>query len=162
MFAAKIERQSRDHHDRCFAAQCSPQTTRKKPSCTQGTLGSEAPTKKYKNAGRRERYPGVPETILARFPVSVKSRLRRSWLRPTAEDVSAFGQHRKFPPHARKTSATQGTRTLAFCANKRRENARRGISRLTGIFHVFKFNQSAVTTSLPFSHATLNDSLLIL
>ena len=25
-----------------------------------------------------------------------------------AEDVSAFGQHRKFPPHARKTSGTQG------------------------------------------------------
>ena len=41
--------------------------------------------------------PWVPETFLARFPVSV-------WLRPTAEDVSAFGQHRKFPPYARKTS----------------------------------------------------------
>ena len=27
----------------------------------------------------------------------------------TAEDVLAFGQHRKFPPHARKTSGTQGT-----------------------------------------------------
>ena len=40
------------------------------------------------------------------------SRLRRSWLRPTAEDVSAFGQHRKFPPHARKTSGTQGKRRL--------------------------------------------------
>ena len=26
----------------------------------------------------------------------------------TAEDVSAFGQHRKFPPHARRTSGTQG------------------------------------------------------
>ena len=25
-----------------------------------------------------------------------------------AEDVSAFGQHRKFPPHARKTSGTPG------------------------------------------------------
>ena len=36
--------------------------------------------------------PWVPETFLARFPVSVKSSLlRRSWLRPTAEDVSAFG-----------------------------------------------------------------------
>ena len=32
-----------------------------------------------------------------------------SWLRLTAEDVSAFGQHRKFPPHARKTSGTQGS-----------------------------------------------------
>ena len=39
------------------------------------------------------------------------SRLRRSWLRPTAEDVSAFGQHRKFPPQARKNSGTQGTCT---------------------------------------------------
>ena len=37
------------------------------------------------------------------------SRLRRSWLRPTAENVSAFGQHRNFPPHARKTSGTQGS-----------------------------------------------------
>ena len=27
----------------------------------------------------------------------------------SAQDVSAFGQHRKFPPHARKTSGTQGT-----------------------------------------------------
>ena len=31
-----------------------------------------------------------------------RARLRRSWLRPTAEDVSAFGQHRKFPLLARK------------------------------------------------------------
>ena len=38
----------------------------------------------------------------------------------------------------------------------RRENATRSISWLTGIFHVLKFNQSAVTTSLAFSHATLN------
>ena len=42
------------------------------------------------------------------------SRLRRSWFRPTAEDVSAFGQHRKFPPHARKTSGTQGS-ILSIC-----------------------------------------------
>ena len=42
--------------------------------------------------------PWVPETFLARFPVSVKSFV-----------ASAFGQHRKFPPHARKTSGTQGT-----------------------------------------------------
>ena len=27
----------------------------------------------------------------------------------TADNVSAFGQHRKFPPHVRKTSGTQGT-----------------------------------------------------
>ena len=34
-----------------------------------------------------------------------------------AEDVSAFGQHahRKFPPHARKTSGTQGTLALEKC-----------------------------------------------
>ena len=31
-----------------------------------------------------------------------------SWLRLPAEDASAFGQHRKFPPHARKISGTQG------------------------------------------------------
>ena len=42
------------------------------------------------------------------------SRLRRSWLLPTAEDVSAFGQHRKFPPHARKTSGTQRTCFFVF------------------------------------------------
>ena len=29
--------------------------------------------------------------------------------RPTAEGVSAFGQHRKLPPHTRKTSGTQGS-----------------------------------------------------
>ena len=40
------------------------------------------------------------------------SRLCRSWLRPTTEDVSAFGQHRKFPPQARKTSGTQGTKNV--------------------------------------------------
>ena len=31
-----------------------------------------------------------------------------SRLQPTAEDVSAFGRHRKFPPQARKSSGTQG------------------------------------------------------
>ena len=41
--------------------------------------------------------PGVPETFLARFPVSVKSFSR---LRPTTEDASAFGQQREFLPHA--------------------------------------------------------------
>ena len=40
--------------------------------------------------------------------VFIFSRLRRSWLRPTAENVSTFGKHRKFPPHPRKTSGTQG------------------------------------------------------
>ena len=42
------------------------------------------------------------------------SRLRSSWLRPTAEDVSAFGQHRKFPPQARITSGTQRTCFFVF------------------------------------------------
>ena len=37
-------------------------------------------------------------------PPTLGARVRRSWLRPTAEDMSAFGQHRKFPPHVRKTS----------------------------------------------------------
>ena len=34
-------------------------------------------------------------------------------LRPTAEDVSAFGQHQKFPPDARKTFGTQDTQSAA-------------------------------------------------
>ena len=38
------------------------------------------------------------------------SRLRRSWLRLTAEDVP---RHRKFSPHARKTSGTQGSSKLS-------------------------------------------------
>ena len=37
-----------------------------------------------------------------------------SRLRPTAEDMSAFGQYRKFPPHARKTSGTQGSQHTQF------------------------------------------------
>ena len=56
----------------------------------------------------------------------------------------------------------KGRRERWVFAQTKRENATRGISWLTGTFHVFKFNQSAVTTSLAFSHATLNDSLLIL
>ena len=40
--------------------------------------------------------------------VFMVTRAKASRLRPTAEDVSAFGQHRKFPPHARKTSGTRG------------------------------------------------------
>ena len=43
------------------------------------------------------------------FKVTRAKWLRRSWLRPMAEDVSAFGQHRKFLPHARKTYGTQGS-----------------------------------------------------
>ena len=35
---------------------------------------------------------------------------RLFWLRATAEDVLAFSPHRKFPPHERKTSGTQGNR----------------------------------------------------
>ena len=52
----------------------------------------------------------LPETFLARFPVSVKSFSR---LRPTTEDVSAFGQHRKFPPHARKKNLVPRVLVLA-------------------------------------------------
>ena len=40
--------------------------------------------------------------------IDPREKLRHLWLRPTAEDVSAFGQPRKFPPHAKKTSGTQG------------------------------------------------------
>ena len=41
--------------------------------------------------------PWVPETFLARFPVFSRGFATRG-----------FGQHRKFPPHVRKTSGTQG------------------------------------------------------
>ena len=42
--------------------------------------------------------PWVPETFLARFSGFFLA-------------ASAFGQQRKFPPHATKTSGTQGTST---------------------------------------------------
>ena len=74
--------------------------------------------------GSQENVPWVPETFLARFPVSGKSFCDQrekffSRLRPTAEDVSAFGQHRTFPPHARKTSGTQGEENEAGTENAR-------------------------------------------
>ena len=34
-----------------------------------------------------------------------------------AEDVSAFSQHQKFPPHARKTSGTLGMASQATLSN---------------------------------------------
>ena len=49
--------------------------------------------------------------------IVTRASLRRSWLRPTAEDVSAVGQHRRFPPHARKTSGTQGMETYKITKN---------------------------------------------
>ena len=52
-------------------------------------------------AGQLILYPGCQR--LFRFLSSLYSDLR-----PTAEDVSAFGQHQKFPPYARKASGTQG------------------------------------------------------
>ena len=41
---------------------------------------------------------------------------------PTAEDVSAFGQHRQFPPHARKTSGTQGNPSRHPMTKKQNKN----------------------------------------
>ena len=63
--------------------------------------------------------PWVPETFLARFPVSVKSfsRLRRSWLRPTAEDVSAFGQTPKTPAAREKNLWYPGYYAGKECSN---------------------------------------------
>ena len=49
--------------------------------------------------------PWVPETFLAQFLVSIMS----LWWPASPLVTSAFGQYRKFPPHARKTSGTQGT-----------------------------------------------------
>ena len=43
----------------------------------------------------------MPETFLALFPAWP------AWIRPTVEDVSAFSQRRKFPPHARKKGLGQ-------------------------------------------------------
>ena len=51
---------------------------------------------------------GFCQVIIVTHAKSFFSRFRRSWLRPTAKDVLAFGQHRKFPPHVGKTSGTQG------------------------------------------------------
>ena len=48
--------------------------------------------------------PWVPETFLARFPV-----LSSLFLAASPLVALAFGQHRKFPPRARKTSGPQGT-----------------------------------------------------
>ena len=45
--------------------------------------------------------------FLARFPVSVKSE-KREKRRVFFFAASDFGQHRKFPPHSRNTSGTQG------------------------------------------------------
>ena len=47
-----------------------------------------------------------PEATLGARDFSERFPVCRSWLRPTAEAVSAFG--RQVPPHARKTSGTQG------------------------------------------------------
>ena len=51
------------------------------------------------------------ERIFHRYPLWVPETF---WLRPTAEDVLAFGPHRKSPPHARKTSGTQVTDTMTY------------------------------------------------
>ena len=49
-----------------------------------------------------------------------------------------------------------------YAPTRRGKMLPRDTSLLTGSFLVFRFNQSAVATSQAFSHATLNDSLLIL
>ena len=59
----------------------------------------------FKERSLRPLYPGSRDfssAVSGFFQVFIVT--RRSWLRPTAEDVSAFRQHRKLQPHARKTS----------------------------------------------------------
>ena len=73
---------------------CLPCGTLAVKICHRGTLPSATPSF----------LPWVPETFLVRFP------------------VSGFGQHRKFPPHARKTSGTQGT---SFQVGKNFENRKK-------------------------------------
>ena len=52
--------------------------------------------------------------VTVAFELLPTSRAINSWFRPTAEAVSAFGQHRKFPAHERKNSGTQGTRFVDY------------------------------------------------
>ena len=57
--------------------------------------------------------PWVPETFLASFLVSVRSRdprekLGHLWIQPSAEDLSVGGLYRSIPLHV-KPLVTQGT-----------------------------------------------------
>ena len=112
----------------------------------------------------------MPETFLARFPVSGKSFCDQrekffSRLRPTAEDVSAFGQHRKFPPQARKTSGTQGKENEAETENAR--HGRREIwtptlsrpptpSQCTIVYAKKQFNLFYITYDVLYSESTFS------
>ena len=81
-----------------------------------------------------EHLPWVPEIFLARFPV-------------TAEDVSAFSQHRKFPLHARKTSGTQDTEHCDCCGIWR-WICRPDCSSISFFFFFSLLNRSCTKTSL--------------
>ena len=85
--------------------------------------------------------PGCQRLFLARF-------LSGSWLRPTAEDVSAFGQHRKFPPRARKTSGTQGTAVqwLQRC-HVGKKNMLQNVGRTTFCAYLFAFSLASLSLS---------------
>ena len=78
----------------------------------------------------------LPETFLARFPVSVMSSFivprpkRFFFLMAPPLVASAFGRHGRFPPHARKTSGYPGYQNdnifwweeENLCLNKRRQD----------------------------------------
>ena len=74
-----------------------------KMACSQRTKEKEVD---FELAGSdEERVPWLPETFLRGVQfLSTGPPL----LLPTVQDVSTFGQHRKFPPHGRKRSGTQG------------------------------------------------------
>ena len=73
-----------------------------------GESGIEDRFKKLENTLGGRDFSGAVSCFCQVFMSSLYSdSLRRSWLRPTAEDV-CFDRHRKFPPHTRKTAGTQG------------------------------------------------------
>ena len=84
--------------------------------------------------------PWVPEIFLAQFPVSVKT-----WLRPTAKGVSAFGQHRKFPSYARKASGTRGTLQVVSVGSFREQ---RKVWKCTDPVFPFEMFQTQKTCSI--------------
>ena len=52
-----------------------------------------------------------PPSPPPKFYVTIVFDFYLAWDDCNSEDVSAFGGHRKFPPHARKTSGSQGSNT---------------------------------------------------
>ena len=83
----------------------------------------------------------VPETVLSAVSV-------RFVASATAEDVSAFGQHRKFPPRARKTSGTQGTAVQWLQRwHVGKTNMLQNVGRTTFCAYLFAFSLASLSLS---------------